>query len=215
VTVYLKGFENRNRLSALDLLNNRGPQTWQPLLSDVPVRSGPGMFGSRLYRLSELSRHAAELQGRTATASDRQRTAQANFCDLPIPGGGTIRRNVRDIGVTLNMMRAANRLTGQDPSKADRDMFAYWLSNVTPGGQWAGRLKEPAGNHNYGATGRAIGLSLDTLLRGAGAGEWSEAITGRTGSGKKGSSNPFGAPPYGDTEEGQKQVREGYYAKCG
>ena len=214
MTVYLNGLEDRKRLPALDLLNNRAPQTWEPL-SDAAGKPRPGMFGSRLYRLNELGRHAEELLGRTAKTSDRQKADQTNFCDLPLPGGGTIRRNVREVGGTLNMIRAANRLTGQDPNKADREMFAYWLSNVSPGGRWAGRLKEPAGNHNYGATGRALGLPLSTLLRGAGAGEWFEAVTGRTGSGKKGTGNPLGAPPYGDTEEGQKQIRQGYYARCG
>jgi len=88
------------------------------------------------------------------------------------------------------------------------------MGNVALGGQWAGRLGEPAGNRNYGATGRALGLSLETLLRGAGAAEALEALTGRTGAAAKGEGSPFRGPPYGDTKAGQKQIKEGYYARC-
>ncbi len=93
-------------------------------------------------------------------------------------------------------------------------MAGYWLGKVAPWGAWAGPLGEPGGNQNYGATGRAAGIPLNILLRGAGAAEQLEGITGRTGSGSTGQGNPLGGPPYGDNPEGQKQILEGYNANC-
>lgn len=169
------------------------------------------MFGRGPYRLREFGVHADKIMDRSGATES---PAPNSFCDLPLPGGGTIRQNVKDIAKTLAMMKHAYALIGHDPNTADHDIFAYWLSNVSPRGRWAGRLGEPAGNQNYGATGRAVGLPLETLLRGAGAAERLEAITGRTGSHVKGKGSPFGGPPYGDTENGQKQIKQGYYAKC-
>jgi hypothetical protein len=93
-------------------------------------------------------------------------------------------------------------------------LFGYWLGAVIPGGPWAGVLGEPDGNLNFGATGRAAGLPLETLQRGAGAAEQLEAVTGRTGSDSTGQGNPFGAPPYGDNPLGQEQIEQGFNAKC-
>ena len=31
---------------------------------------------------------------------------------------------------------------------------------------------------------------------------------------QKGEGSPFRGPPYGDTKAGQKQIKEGYYARC-
>lgn len=164
-----------------------------------------GMFGSRLYRPN------AQQQ---AIADGVSHIINAGFCDAPLPGGGTIRENVRGIHAAMDMMSHSAEIVRGDPGQPGRDMLAYWLSNVAPGGRWAGRLGEPAGNRNYGATGRALGLPLETLLRGAGAAEALEAVTGRTGSATKGVGSPLRGPPYGDTEAGQKQIKEGYYARC-
>jgi hypothetical protein len=96
--------------------------------------------------------------------------------------------------------------------------IGYWFGSVSPnpggGGQWAQRLGEPAGNQNYGATGIATGLPESILLRGAGAAEMLEGLTGRTGSDSGGQGNPLGGPPYGDNPEGQAQIEEGIHAGC-
>ena len=104
--------------------------------------------------------------------------------------------------------------SGSEQAAAGLGTTGFWLGKVAPGGVWAGRLKEPWGNWNYGATGRAAGIPLGVLLRGAGAAEQLEPLTGRTGSRGTGQGNPFGAAPHGDNRKGQKQIRQGYNARC-
>ena len=82
---------------------------------------------------------------------------------------------------------------------------------VRSGGKWdykkLGPQYEDFGNFNFGATGRALGLPGDILLRGAG---WYQGIT-------KTSSPDFGVwygdPPYGDDPKDQAQIKKGilYY----
>jgi Bacterial toxin 44 len=88
-----------------------------------------------------------------------------------------------------------------------------WLDKVRPGGDWDYKLQNPDpsyqdfGNFNYGATGRALGLSEDTLLRGAGAAQ----MLG--GAYDTAFGTPLGGPPHGDDPRDQFWIREGirYY----
>lgn len=151
----------------------------------------------------------------TSGSSALQNPSQrAKICDSVLPNKSTIRKNVKTIE---NMQReqmedAVN--SGSDGSSAYFSAAGYFFGKVSPGGDWAGRLGEPAGNWNYGATGRAAGIPLSVLLRGAGAAEIAESLTGRTGSGQTGQGNPLGGPPYGDNPVGQAQIKEGYNAQC-
>ncbi len=122
------------------------------------------------------------------------------ICDRTLPDGSTVRQNVQNIITKVQ--------------SSSSGAFGFWVGKVGPGGAWAGRLGEPGGNWNYGATGRAAGMSLNFLLRAAGAAEQLESITGRTGGGETGQGSPFGGPPYGDNPAGQQQIKEGFNAGC-
>lgn len=124
------------------------------------------------------------------------------MCTMKLPGGGTIQDNVNTVRriadaakQSAELYSALSPFSGPDDSPAALNAFSYWLGAVSPGGKWAGRLGEPGGNLNYGATARAAGIPLGVALRGAGAAEQAEALTGRTGSGEKGQGSPFGGPP--------------------
>ncbi len=73
------------------------------------------------------------------------------------------------------------------------------------GGKYVGRY-EAGGNFNYGATGRALGISGAILARAGGA-----FALARGGSSDGG--HPLGRSPYGDTKEDLGQVQAGvsYY----
>jgi len=88
-----------------------------------------------------------------------------------------------------------------------------WLNNVRPGGAQdykTGGDFEEFGNFNYGATGRAVGLSPETLLRGAGAAQ----IMVERGY-DPGFGTPLGGPPYGDDPRDQYWIQRGieYYER--
>jgi hypothetical protein len=137
----------------------------------------------------------------------------AKICSAKLPVGKTIGDNAREVRqffqAQLSFARYTQNSNGAFPATA-----AYWLTNVGPGGKWAQRLGEPYGNWNYGATGRALGLSLEVLQRGAGAAEQLEAVTGRTGGPDTGVGVPWGPAPYGDNPKGFAEVAEGFNAGC-
>jgi RHS repeat-associated protein len=147
---------------------------------------------------------------------DRQQPpTMSRICDGRLPNGSTIRENVRTMGlVAQGAMDSAGWSNTEQAAAQIVSPFGYWLGMVRPGGPWAGRLGEPGGNWNYGATGRAAGISLEILLRGAGLAEQLERITGSTGSGEGGQGYPLGGPPYGDNPWSQREIREGYNARC-
>lgn len=85
----------------------------------------------------------------------------------------------------------------------------YWFyTQVRNKGPWdykqKGRQYQDFGNFNYGATGRAAGFSLETLLRAAGAAQI------KAGTSKKEWGTPSGGPPYGDDPADQELIRRGY-----
>lgn len=136
------------------------------------------------------------------------------ICDTPLRTGGTIRQNVATIEGMLQSEIDSAGWSSSEQAAAGSGTVGFWFGRVAPRGKWAGRIGEPWGNWNYGATGRAAGIPLGVLLRGAGAAEQLEALTGRTGSGSTGEGSPFGSAPYGDNRAGQEQIRQGYNAGC-
>jgi RHS repeat-associated protein len=148
-------------------------------------------------------------------ASEPPQSPTPTVCSSPLPGGRTIGDNIRELrrfyDAQMNLARYTRNPT---PGGAYLATVGYWLGKVGPGGDWANNLGEPSGNWNYGATGRAIGLPLELLQRGAGAAEMLEGVTGRTGGPDTGIGVPWGGPPYGDNPEGFAQVTEGFNANC-
>lgn len=135
------------------------------------------------------------------------------ICSTRLRNGSTIGKNAAAMRAMLQAEIDAVA-AGADPTSLGSATKGAWFARVAPGGIWAGGLGEPWGNYNYGATGRAAGIPLSVLLRGAGAAEQLEGLTGRTGSESTGQGNPFGGPPYGDNPEGQEQIKQGYNAGC-
>ena len=68
----------------------------------------------------------------------------------------------------------------------------------------AGPGYEAFGNFNFGATGGALGIDLETLLRSAG---WAQR---RAGTSRREWNIYYGKPPYGDDPQDQAQIRAGF-----
>lgn len=103
-------------------------------------------------------------------------------------------------------IKELRRISREDPEAA----LTYWLNNVRPYGpqdyKRQGQQYEPFGNFNYGATGRALGIPGDVLLRAAGAVQViKEGVTGQPA----GPGSPFGSAPYGDYPRDQFYIRQG------
>lgn len=112
-----------------------------------------------------------------------------------------------------------------DPEKniqdAENHGYRWWYNTVSQGhGPWDYKYYQNVshpefddfGNFNYGATGAAVGIPLDLLLRGAG---WAKLRL-------LGPSDPFGRPwdrsgNYGNQPEKNQQIINGYnwYKNCG
>ncbi len=123
-------------------------------------------------------------------------------------GGRTIRQNVDEVKSLYKEFLKYN------PQGENLSIIAYFGINVFPKQKWGGRIDEPWGNYNYGAAGKAAGLSLEVLQRIAGFVEANEDFFGRTASHGLGQGSPLGGPPYGDTVLGSQQIAEGYNAAC-
>ena len=94
---------------------------------------------------------------------------------------------------------------------APQHIVGWWLNRVRPMGLWDYKYQfgwqfEAFGNFNCGVTGRAIGLSVTELKRGAGAAAF--IFRGSSDGG-----SPFGSYPYGDTYRDQRFIYDGtrYY----
>jgi len=99
-----------------------------------------------------------------------------------------------------------------DNIKEAENMHLFtWVNKVREDGEWdyktQGREYEEFGNFNYGATGRAVGFSEDTLLRAAGA------VQKLTNTSREEWGEPWGEPPYGDDPSDQEMIKRGveYY----
>lgn len=105
------------------------------------------------------------------------------------------------------------QLTGaQNPSGT---MFFIWLQNVAPGGAWDFKQNAPTrsndrmGSFNFGATGNVFfPNSPTTILSGAGV---VQLVTNPSGSD---GGIPFLTPPYGDDQQGQREISQGINGGC-
>ena len=122
---------------------------------------------------------------------------------LPTISGASIQNNVNE---------AINFSQNNSPAAT----FIWWVNKVRPYGDWDYKNKEgyqdtpetqDFGNTNYGATGAAIGLSPDTLLKGAGdAQKLSDAWTEIRDGYKNGSGSVVNN---GDAWGDQEKIRDG------
>jgi RHS repeat-associated protein len=114
---------------------------------------------------------------------------------------------------------------GVDPSKniqdAEENGYPWWFNHVKKwNGPWDYKNYngqphpeyDDFGNFNYGATGAAMGVPLNLLLRGAGAAKWRRYP----------GNDPFGRPwdrsgNFGNQPEKNQQIINGYnwYKNCG
>ena len=92
-----------------------------------------------------------------------------------------------------------------------RSDWKWFKDQVKNKGPWDYKQKGPefqdAGNFNYGATGKAIGIPDRILLMGAG---WAQEEAGTS---KEEWNSWYGSPPYGDDPKDQEKIKEGidYY----
>lgn len=137
------------------------------------------------------------------------------------PGGVSVEANIAAALSVQAALNVAGTATRMDPTGA---VILWFLNQVKPGGAWDYKLQgsqyEDFGNFNFGAVGAALGIPLDTLLRGAGL---VQVLTdGRRTiqnpeARRIGKGSPFGAPPYGDDSKDQEQIQRGIdyaVAKC-
>ncbi len=97
----------------------------------------------------------------------------------------------------------------QNIAEAKRMSLLEFILAVRSGGRWdykrQGRQYEKFGNFNYGATGRALGLHEELLLRGAGAYQ----IFSGTSRYEYGLPTDIKSSSYGDDPRDQEMIRQG------
>jgi len=157
-------------------------------------------------------------------------TPSANLVPPIAPPGVDVDRNI-EIALGVSMVRrVADSLSSQEIGVLKpgmelltnpQQMYPWFYFMVKPGGPWdykrydADRTRyEDFGNFNYGATGAALGIPLDVLLRAAGrAQDHSKGVPAEFGN-----KVPLvdallgrgGAAPYGDDPRDQKQIVDGF-----
>ncbi len=120
---------------------------------------------------------------------------------LPFPG--TNMRYPENVDIRRNMRIARNRL--QTSQGADHvDWFKQMVRNSGP---WDFKQRHPVyqdfGNFHFGATGHAVGIGDEQLLRAAG---WAQY---RAGTSRPEWGLPWGDPPYGDDPADQIRIQQG------
>jgi hypothetical protein len=98
-------------------------------------------------------------------------------------------------------------------AKKHRGDIPWFIGKVRPGGSWDYKLQgenrryEDFGNRNYGATGAALGLPDELLLRAAGL------VQRVMGTSPPGSGQPWSFGSYGDDPNDQSRIKDGlgYY----
>jgi hypothetical protein len=142
-----------------------------------------------------------------------------NPCFNPpaLPGGDTVDSNIKFAKeLKRNALVRAGSMSPMNFSGAyivflPLNLFYNQVHNKGP---WdykqAGSQYEYAGNFNYGATGAAMEISEQTLLRGAGL---AQQVAGTSLSQWNG---PLGAAPYGDDPKDAAAIRDGiaYFKRC-
>ncbi|MHB9124295.1 MAG: RHS repeat domain-containing protein, partial [Thermoanaerobaculia bacterium] len=106
-----------------------------------------------------------------------------------------------------------NSLEAEDKGPDDA---SWWFNQVRNKGPWdykqQGSSYEEFGNFNYGATGAALGLPEQVILRGAGWANQKADPKGRKGL----PGRWWSKEPYGDDPQDQKWIKEGinFYKEC-
>lgn len=127
-----------------------------------------------------------------------------------LPFGNTVDNNIKEcldrLRIESVLLDDSRVLTGQTISL---EKFSWFKSKVNNWMDWDYKREnakyDVAGNFNYGATGAALMIPLETLLRAA-------AVAGlATGALRDpGLGNPFGEWPYGNKKEAQREIENGY-----
>ena len=125
------------------------------------------------------------------------------------PASASIAANIKD---ALTVATAINANPNDSPSVGRATNLAqklFWLyGQVRNKGPWdykqQGSQYENFGNFDFGAVGAALGIDLDTLLRGAGFAQQ------RAGTSKPGWGSWHGSAPFGDDPDDQAQIVAGF-----
>lgn len=130
--------------------------------------------------------------------------------DAPaLPGNASVDENIT---TTILYMRAEAFFSNDPDVLTNKTVpfskFFWFADRVESGHEWdykkQGSAYEYAGNFNYGATGAALGVSLEMLQRAAGF------IQLRNGTSKPEWNSPFGDWPFGDDPDDQRAISDGY-----
>jgi hypothetical protein len=128
-----------------------------------------------------------------------------------LPGDGTVDQNVVEAMLYLRATAFFKEDSDILSGKAfDLGTLFWFKDHVKPRGPWdyktSGSEYEYAGNFNYGATGAALGLSLESLLRAAGY-----AQVYLTGTSRPEWGTPYdGGRPFGDDPGDQQAIEDGF-----
>jgi RHS repeat-associated protein len=135
-------------------------------------------------------------------------------CSTTLPNGSTPASNAKFIRNLVTSTQTEYASAGRSPHEAAGAVYGIWLGLVAPNGMWDFKRHggtDVMGNVNYGATARAVGLSLQVTLRGAGA---AQLLYGKDVPGNSGSPFDTGQSSYGDQARDQSNIAKGY-KQCG
>jgi RHS repeat-associated protein len=136
-----------------------GDQCWNELASGFCSARGEGFDAATSSCISWLLGDEPDIDGPQEGGSP-----QAVACPaVPVaPPDANLRNNIVETQMRRGMMTPPNA-------------NIWWVNQVKPGGAWDYKLQtpdhilyDPYGNFTFGATGAALGFSLDQLLRGGG-----------------------------------------------
>jgi hypothetical protein len=157
-----------------------------------------------------------ERQGGVATdASPRPSNIQV---PSHIPQGADIDRNIREAKDFLENS-SASPTPGVYTDSSELTKYAWFYSRVHDGGSWDYKTNghpedEDFGNFNYGATGKALGIGEDVLLRMAGRQQvidgTSQPDWGVTTSLPAAVMGVGGIAPFGDDPKDQAWIKRGF-----
>lgn len=191
------------QLTGTDLVLTSDPRTmagtmWATVLSEASTQPEFGDWG-----LPALSLTFRDAPPSVVVSSEPPIPAPQ------LPGGATVDDNVREAILYLH----AEAFFQQEPRIFTQEvmrfgMFIWFKDQVNDGRPWDYKLKGPeyeyAGNFNYGATGAALGISLDLLQRAAGY------VQVRNGRSKPEWNTPNREWPHGDQPEDQLAIEDGF-----
>ena len=159
------------------------------------------------WGLPSMTLHLSGDQGRPGS----QRSS-AKIMAPALPHGDSIDDNIRQTIIDLKLaaffLRDPDVLTGKTLPLRKLIWFAQKVNNRGP---WDYKTADPdhtkyeyAGNFNYGATGAALGVSLEALLRIAG---WKQIADHNS---RPEYGDPNGSPPFGDAPSDQEAIKDGF-----